>query len=99
MLSTFEIITLLEHNSKVFQSVSLTPGEVVDTLQKAKIRLQELRSPQEFARLLSTVSDLDLQQEPFEKRARMAPSKYITDFVVHQKVRIETGEDGTDKRC
>ena len=42
MLSTFEIITLLGHNSQAFQSVSLTPGEVVDTLQKAKTRLQEL---------------------------------------------------------
>ena len=29
----------------------------------------------------------------------MAPSKYITDFVVHQEVRIESGGYGTDKRC
>ena len=86
-------------NSKVFQSVSLNPGEVVDILQKAKIRLQELRSPQEFERLLSKVSNLGLQQEPCEKRARMAPSKCIIDFVMRQKVRIESGGDGTDKRC
>ena len=41
MVSTFELIAILEHNSKIFQTMSLTPGELVDTFYGAMKNFKE----------------------------------------------------------
>ena len=85
MVSTFELIAILEHNSKIFQTMSLTPGELVDTLDKTKIKLKELRCNEEFQRLLNKVYDLGLSESTPEKRRCRKPSSTLKDFFIYDK--------------
>ena len=58
ILAMQELAQLLEHNSKLFQSSTLNAEQALTSIDKLYIRLQELRSDEEFQRLFTKISGL-----------------------------------------
>ena len=46
-----ELANLLENNSKQLQTASLTAEQALSSIMKLQVRLQEMRSTEEFQRL------------------------------------------------
>ena len=55
ILAMQELAQLLENNSKLFQSSTLTAEQAVTSIDKLYIRLQELRSDEEFQCLFTKI--------------------------------------------
>ena len=84
VFTSFELISALEHNSKLFQSVSLTPGELIDTLQKAKLKLKELSCAEAFQQILGKVEELGLSVSPSTKLCRKSAST-LNNYLIYDK--------------
>ncbi len=82
----YELANLLENNSKKLQSASLTAEEAVYSVKKMPVRLQEMRSTEEFQRLYDqTIKLADLRDEnetQKSKRQKSAP-RCLSDNVAH----------------
>ena len=99
-----ELAYLLENNSKLLQSASLTAEQATASINKHYIRLQELRSPEEFDRLFTKAEKIaGIQQDeiPVQERVeqqehgeqilgkrRRTTPAYMTDYVVHSSTPI-----------
>ena len=81
-----ELANLLEKNSKKLQSASLTAEDAVYCIKKMQVRLQEMRSIEEFQRLYDKAIKLaDLREEnetQKSKRQKSAPRR-LSDYVAH----------------
>ena len=81
-----ELANLLENNSKKLQSASLTAEQAVYSIKKMQVRLQEMRSKEEFQRLYDqTIKLADLRDENETqklKRQKSAPRR-LSDYVAH----------------
>ena len=81
-----ELANLLENNSKKLQSASLTAEEAVYCIKKMQVRLQEMRSTEEFQRLYDKAIKLADSREENEtqksKRQKSAPRR-LSDYVAH----------------
>jgi hypothetical protein len=99
-----ELACVLENNSKQLQSASLAAEEATASIDKHYIRLQELRSTEEFERLFakaekitgvqhdeSSVSQNQNRQdcdEPILAKRKRTTPAYMTDYVVHYSTPI-----------
>jgi hypothetical protein len=76
-----ELANLLENNSKKLQSASLTAEQAVYSIKKMQVRLQEMRSKEEFQCLYDqTIKLADLRDENETqklKRQKSAPRRRI----------------------
>ncbi|XP_028414610.1 zinc finger MYM-type protein 1-like [Dendronephthya gigantea] len=81
-----ELANLLENNSKNLQSASLTAEQAVYSIKKLQVRLQEIRSEEEFQRLYEQTMKLAELREEHEtqksKRQRKAPCR-LSEYVAH----------------
>ena len=97
ILAMQELAQLLENNSKLFQSSTLTAEQALTSIDKLYIRLQELRSDEEFQRLFTKISGLagvkSLEVARAAKRKRVTP-RGTTDFVAHSQAPIESTDIG-----
>ena len=81
-----ELANLLENNSKQLQTASLTAEQAVSSIKKLQVRLQQMRSTEEFQRLYDhTIKLANLRDEneaQKSKRQKSAPRRlfdYATD--------------------
>ena len=97
ILAMQELAQLLENNSKLFQSSTLTAEQALTSIDKLYIRLQELRSDEEFQRLFTKISGLagvkSLEVARAAKRKRVTP-RGTSDFVAHSQAPIESTDIG-----
>ena len=81
-----ELANLLENNSRNLQSSSLTAEQAVYGIKKMLVRLQEMRSTEEFQRLYDqTIKLADLRDEnetQKSKRHKSAP-RHLSDYFAH----------------
>ena len=81
-----ELANLLENNSRNLQSSSLTAEQAVYGIKKMLVRLQEMRSTDEFQRLYDqTIKLADLRDEnetQKSKRHKSAP-RHLSDYFAH----------------
>jgi len=90
LFSMHELAVILEKNSKHFQSSSITAELAVYCIKSVRIRLEELRSEEEFQRILKEVNENEVEETT--KRRRI--NKVMTDFAVHSKVPLHSKEKG-----
>ena len=83
---THELANLLENNSKQLQTASLSAEQALSSIKKLQVRLQEMRSTEEFQRLYDhTIKLANLRDEneaQKSKRQKSAPRRlfdYATD--------------------
>ena len=81
-----ELANLLENNSKQLQTASLTAKQALSSIKKLQVRLQEMRSIEEFQRLYDHTIKLanlrDENERQKSKRQKSAPRRlfdYSTD--------------------
>ncbi len=83
----------MENNSKKLQSASLTAEQAVYSIKKMQVRLQQMRSTEEFQRLYDqTIKLADLRDENETqklKRQTSAPH-HLSDYVAHSSSDITT---------
>ena len=81
-----ELGNLLENNSKKLQSASLTAEQAVYSIKRMQVRLQEMRSIEEFQRLYDQTIKLadsrDEKEMQKSKRQKSTP-RNLSDFVIH----------------
>ena len=81
-----ELANFLENNSRNLQSSSLTAEQAVYGIKKMLVRLQEMRSTDEFQRLYDqTIKLADLRDEnetQKSKRHKSAP-RHLSDYFAH----------------
>ena len=94
-----ELAFLLENNSKQLQRVDLTAEQARTSINKTYIRLEELRSSEEFERLFEKARKInelhqddnnqqhEKSEEPRAKRKRAIPT-HMSNYVVHSSTPI-----------
>ena len=73
-----ELANLLENNSRNLQSFSLTAEQAVYGIKKMLVRLQEMRSTDEFQRLYDqTIKLADLRDENETQKSKRHKSAHV----------------------
>ena len=81
-----ELANLLENNSRNLQSSSLTAEQAVYGIKKMLVRLQEMRSTDEFQRLYDqTIKLADLRDENETQKSKRHKSvpRHLSDYFAH----------------
>ena len=92
-----ELAFLLENNSKQLQRVDLTAEQAKTSINKTYIRLEELRSSEEFERLFEKAKKItelhqddnnNQQQEKSQERRERAIPTHMSNYVVYSSTPI-----------
>ena len=84
LLAMQKLVQLLENNSRLCQRSTLTTGQALISIKKLYIRLQELRSEEEFQLLFETavcLVDVEAYNEATAAKRKQAASSGLLDFI------------------
>ena len=79
-----KLVQLLENNSRLRQRSTLTADQALISIEKLNIRLQELRSEEEFQLLFETavsLVDVEAYNEATAAKRKRAASSGLSDFI------------------
>ena len=84
LLAMQKLVQLLENNSRLCQKSTLTADQAFISIEKLYIRLQDLRSEEEFQLLFETavsLVDLEAYNEATAAKRKRAASSGLSDFI------------------
>jgi len=104
----FALVSIMEDNSKLLQSSTLTAEDAMETIQRIEFRLQSLRCDEEYDKFVNELQTLNLptgmEESEALPRKRKITQKTMSDFITVENIpaaaRIEeqTSKDATLRR-